>query len=497
MLRLICALVLIAASAARADAWKIEAIETPGAVLELIEVGGEPRIATASGWFSVVADGEKVRLQNAAPPRYPPIPTDALPDGRIAAGKGGIARTWLAEPTARYGHGVLGDAIEAGALVVERRDGKRDIVRLGKDAVFEDLEPRVADLGDGEKIVVVKSYLAAGAALAVIGERDGRFAILAETPPIGTPNRWLNPAGIADFSGEGAVEIALVRMPHALGRLELWRWSAGKLIKNCRDARHVEPRHRFARAGTERGCRFRRRRRRRSGHSVVQSPRHPPCFVSRRNSRYRPRGACCSGDDGLRANRTWLRRTGGTFRHGGRKAFQAASLIKPAKFFNRLMAGLDPAIQSKWHGRLDARVKPAHEGEFCCSLRFGFQTAAFLPAAEIRPSFDSVSPHLHEGDGAPRGALFAFHACEAWCASCSFRNKSRSPLSAPSRRLKPRAALLLGPLGFRPVALSQPAPGGRPVRPTSGAPRLPVPCLRGTAAGAASCTANQTPLAAR
>jgi hypothetical protein len=93
------------------------------------------------------------------------------------------------------------------------------------------LKPRLADLGDGEKIVVVKSYLAAGSALAVIGERDGRFAILAETPPIGTPNRWLNPAGIADFSGEGAVEIALVRMPHALGRLELWRWSAGKLIK--------------------------------------------------------------------------------------------------------------------------------------------------------------------------------------------------------------------------------------------------------------------------
>jgi len=27
------------------------------------------------------------------------------------------------------------------------------------------------------------------------------------------------------------------------------------------------------------------------------------------------------------------------------------------------MAGLDPTIQSKLHGRLDARAKPAHEGE--------------------------------------------------------------------------------------------------------------------------------------
>jgi len=231
MLRPVCAFVLIAASAAPADAWKIEAIETSGPVRELIEVGGEPRIATASGWFRAVADGARIRLEDAQPPRFPPIPAGALPDGRIAAGKREIVRAWLAEPTNRYGHGVLGDAIEAASIVVERKDGKRESVRLGNDSVFEDLEPRIADLGGGEKIVAVKSYLAAGSALAVIGERDGRFAILAETPPIGTPNRWLNPAGIADFDGDGAVEIALVRMPHALGRLELWRWSAGKLLK--------------------------------------------------------------------------------------------------------------------------------------------------------------------------------------------------------------------------------------------------------------------------
>jgi hypothetical protein len=231
MLRLICAFVLIAASAARADAWKIEAVETSGPVRELIEVGGEPRIATASGWFRVVADGARIRLEGAQPPRFPPISAGALPDGRVAAGKREIARAWLAEPTNRYGHGVLGDAIEAASIIVERRDGRRETVCLGNDSVFEDLEPRIADLGGGEKIVAVKSYLAAGSALAVIGERDGRFAVLAETPPIGTPNRWLNPAGIADFDGDGAVEIALVRMPHALGRLELWRWSAGKLLK--------------------------------------------------------------------------------------------------------------------------------------------------------------------------------------------------------------------------------------------------------------------------
>ena len=30
----------------------------------------------------------------------------------------------------------------------------------------------------------------------------------AETPPTGSPNTWLNPAGIADFDGDGMADIA-------------------------------------------------------------------------------------------------------------------------------------------------------------------------------------------------------------------------------------------------------------------------------------------------
>ena len=58
------------------------------------------------------------------------LPEGALPDGRIATGTGEIARAWLAEPTTRYDHGILGDKIEAGSLVIETRDGKRQAVRL-------------------------------------------------------------------------------------------------------------------------------------------------------------------------------------------------------------------------------------------------------------------------------------------------------------------------------------------------------------------------------
>jgi hypothetical protein len=104
-------------------------------------------------------------------------------------------------------------------------------LRLGEDAVFEDLTPRIVEMGGRERVVVVKSYLARGAALAIVDVETA--TIVAETPPIGRPNAWLNPAGIADFDGDGTLDIALVRQPHVVGRLELWSWSNGGLKKSA------------------------------------------------------------------------------------------------------------------------------------------------------------------------------------------------------------------------------------------------------------------------
>jgi hypothetical protein len=167
-----------------------------------------------------------------APERRP----DLIPDGRVARGTRDIAAAWLALPTTRYGHGALGDRIEAEALRVERRDGSVAELRLGPDSVFEDLEPRLADLdGDGrDEIVVVRSYLAEGAAVAVYRLDGERLALVAESPPIGRPNRWLNPIGIADFDGDGRTEIAVVETPHIGGILVIYDLDGGRLVERGR-----------------------------------------------------------------------------------------------------------------------------------------------------------------------------------------------------------------------------------------------------------------------
>ena len=166
------------------------------------------------------------------------LPEGALPDAVISPGKHNLKSAWLARPTTRYGHGILGDAIEAGSLVAITSCGHKMEFVLDDDLVFEDRQARIVDL-EGDyyaEIVVVEASLDHGAALAVYGpagatcSKNGGLKRIARTPFIGTANRWLNPAGIADYDGDGAKEIAIVVTPHIGGTLQFWSLQDGKLV---------------------------------------------------------------------------------------------------------------------------------------------------------------------------------------------------------------------------------------------------------------------------
>ena len=153
---------------------------------------------------------------------------DRLPDHRVAKATGDIIRAWLIGPTKRYQHFVLGSRYEAAGVRVETNAGVIQDLILPDNAVFEDREPRLADLdGDGRnEVVLVKSTAVVGSSLALIGLRDGKLQLLAETPPNGRSNRWLNPAGFGRFTMGNRLQVAIVRMPHVLGGLGILglRW---------------------------------------------------------------------------------------------------------------------------------------------------------------------------------------------------------------------------------------------------------------------------------
>jgi FG-GAP-like repeat len=152
----------------------------------------------------------------------------------------GIVAAALILPTDRYDHAVLGDALEWGGLrltidtcppCADRRL-KALTLTLPASRVFEDVTARVVDVtGDGlAEVVVVETDLARGASLAVYDAFGRRVA----TPFIGQTHRWLAPAGVGDFDGDGRIEIAYIDRPHLLRDLVFLRLDGGRLREIAR-----------------------------------------------------------------------------------------------------------------------------------------------------------------------------------------------------------------------------------------------------------------------
>lgn len=152
----------------------------------------------------------------------------------------GISSAWFEEPTARYDHGVLGDAIEAGRLAVYSDDDAVDScgskqVHLETSHVFEDTKPRLVDVnGDGRvEVVVVRSHVQQGAQLVIYADVAGEpeLQLIAQTPYIGRKHRWLAPVGAADLDGDGAIEVAYIDRPHLAKTLRIWRFTSAGLVE--------------------------------------------------------------------------------------------------------------------------------------------------------------------------------------------------------------------------------------------------------------------------
>ncbi len=138
-----------------------------------------------------------------------------------------------ADPVERYGHYALGRPHEYARVVAKTDAGRETALELSLAEVFEDLAPRLVRLtADAQtELLVIVSARGSGSRLALVGLRGARLEIVAQSAPIGIPNRWLNPVGVADLDGDGVAEIAAVTTPHIGGVLRVYRRSGDRLVE--------------------------------------------------------------------------------------------------------------------------------------------------------------------------------------------------------------------------------------------------------------------------
>lgn len=153
-----------------------------------------------------------------------------MPEEQVAISVDSSTYAQYILPVTRYRHGILGDQIEAGQLVVVL-DGKFYDLTLEDTYVFEDIRPRLADVDlDGVlEIITIRAHLSEGAGIAIYKVINDQLQEYARVEEIGRANRWLNPVTIGDLDQNGTVEIVWIQTPHIGGILKIASFSPGTL----------------------------------------------------------------------------------------------------------------------------------------------------------------------------------------------------------------------------------------------------------------------------
>jgi hypothetical protein len=207
---------------------------------------GQPRLAHAMD-LMVAPQAQACPRAAIDTPGLQALPAQAaqrIPDSQAAAGRLDVAWVWLGSPTLRYPHRALGSPTHAASVhaLVRSRSGAWQAVehRLPLHRVYEDRVPRIVDIDrDGsEEIVLVEADALRGASLVVLGiehAADGpALSERARSAFTGSPFRWLNPVGVADFDADGQLDLAMVLTPHIGGELQLLHYRPPLLVPYAR-----------------------------------------------------------------------------------------------------------------------------------------------------------------------------------------------------------------------------------------------------------------------
>lgn len=155
---------------------------------------------------------------------------DLLPEEEMTISGDNRTIALYTSPTREYGHGILGDKVEAKQLVLAHKGIIYELT-LEDGQVFEDIRPRLYDIDhdDIPEVITIRADVTAGAGIGVYKISDNELSLYAEVPVIGRAYRWLNIVTIDDLDQDGNLDIAWIQTPHIGGILKIATLTEGIL----------------------------------------------------------------------------------------------------------------------------------------------------------------------------------------------------------------------------------------------------------------------------